>query len=145
MGIFSPLFFWNRQKPASLSGTTPQNVVADFGELLEAHVPGTVADVEQLPYPKDEIKRDILLMLTVAKDPQLREHLKIAYIFLSEWQVGVGPTHKGLDAATIDFTKSPLDLANEVASRAEDVQKWQPIVKAEEEALIGELRKLGFW
>ncbi|MFQ5829534.1 MAG: hypothetical protein ACE5JD_10320 [Candidatus Methylomirabilia bacterium] len=146
MGIFSRLF-GDKQKPAPSSSTEPHIVVADFGEVLATRVPvrGSVADVDELPYAKDQIKLATLIMLKVTNDPQLREHLKFAYVSLADWQAGVGPTHKGLDVTKLDRTKSALDLAKEVAARGEEMQKWQPIVKAEQEALIGELRKLGFW
>lgn len=146
MSLFSRLF-GNRSKPASSSGTPPNAVVADFGELLatRAPVPGCVADVRELPYPKDEIKRAIVVMLGVTTDSQLREHLKFAYVSLADWQVGVGSTHQGLDVTTLDRSKPVTDLAKEVAARGEQMQKWQPIAKAEQEALIGELRQLGLW
>jgi hypothetical protein len=149
MSIFSR-FFGNEQKPASSRSTPPHIVVADYGEVLatRAPVPSSIGDVAELPYPKDEIKRAILsmlLVLTEKNDTQLQKHLKFAYVYLANWQIGVGPTHKGLDGTKLDRTKSPLDLAKEVIARDEEWQKWKPIVKAEEEALIGELRQLGLW
>lgn len=146
MGIFSRLF-GNKQKPAPSSSTEPHIVVADFGEVLatRAPVPGTVADVDELPYPKDQIKLAILTMLNVTSDPHFQEQLKIAYVSLADWQAGVGPTHVGLAVKKLDRTKSPLDLAKDVGARVEEIKKWQPIVAAEQETLIGELRHFGFW
>lgn len=146
MGLFSR-FFGNGPKPGSSSGTSPNVVAADFGEVLatRAPSPGTVADITELPYPKNEIKRAILLMLAVTTNSQLREHLKIAYFSLANWQVGVGPTHQGLDITKLDLTKPISDLAKEMVARGDQMQKWQKIAEAEQEALISELRQLGFW
>jgi hypothetical protein len=145
MGFVSR-FFGNR-KPASSSGTPPNVLVADFGEVLATRspVPGSVADVTELPYPKDEIKRAILVMLAATTDTPLREHLKFAYVSLADWQVGVGSLHQGLDVMKLDRTRPVSDLAKEVVAGGEQMQKWQPLAKAEQEALIGELRQLGFW
>lgn len=135
------------REPTSLNSTAPHIVVADFGEVLavRAPVPGSVADVDELPYPKDQIKLAILITLKVTNDPELREHLKFAYVSLADWQDGVGATHKGLDATKLDRSKPIQDLLNEIGDRGEEMKKWQPIVKAEQEALVAELRKLGFW
>jgi hypothetical protein len=152
-------FAWlsgSRSKPASSSGTPPDVIVADFGEVWATRGPGlcTVADVKELPYPKDEIKRAILVMLLVTDDLKLREHLKAAYVSLAHWQVDVGPTHQGLDPTSLvkttretllDPSKSFHELLKDTVARTEEMEKWQPIVQAEEEALINELRQLHFW
>jgi hypothetical protein len=146
-------FAWlagNRRKPASSSGTPPNVIVADFGEVLATRGPAMVADVKELPYPKDEIKRAILVMLVAVDDPGFREHLKAAYLHLADWQVGVGPTHRGLDPTSLvktsretllDPSKSFQELLRDSAALA----KWLPIMEAEQEILIQELRQLGLW
>lgn len=145
MSLFARIF---RKKTKPASARNPPNVVvADFGECLEkrAPVPGSVADVSELPYQKDEIKVAILLMLKAIKDRQLREHLKFAYVSLANWQAGVGAKHQGLDITKLDRSKSALELAKEVVGRHEEMEKWQPKIKAEQEALIAELQQLGYW
>lgn len=146
MGLFSRLF-GNQPTVPSSSNTPPNVVVAEFGALLgtRAPAPGCVADATELPYPKEEIKRAILVILTETTDSQLREHLKFTYVSLADWQAGVGPTHQGLDATKLDRTVPVADLLNEIGARGEETKKWKTIVKAEEEALITELRELGFW
>lgn len=143
MGMFKRIF---GKKTEHGSRTPPNVVVADFGECLEkrAPVPGSVADVRELPYPKEEIKGAILLMLKAINDPKLREPLKFAYVSLGGWQAGVGPKHQGLDITKIDRSKSVFEQATEVAARGEEMEKWQPIIEAEQEALMAELREHGF-
>ena len=139
--------FGQRKAPAATNSTPPNVVVADFGEVLATRAPvsGTVADVSELPYPKEQIKRAIVIMLAATTDSQLREHLKFAYASLADWQGGVGPMHQGVDVTKVDRTKSVSDLAKEIGFAGEQMKKWQPIAKAEQEALIGDLRKLGLW
>lgn len=141
MSIFSRIF-GNKKEPAA-SKTAPNVIVAEFGELLgtRAPAPCCVADVDELPYPKKDIRVAILLMLAATRDPKLQEHLANAYVVLARWQVGVGSTHKGLDVSKLDRTKSPKDLAKEVLARDEEMKKWQPMVDAEMKALLDDLQK----
>jgi hypothetical protein len=145
MSLFSRIFASKRQRTVATI-TPPNVVVAEFGEILaRGPVPGSVADVQSLPYPKEEIKRSIIQILATATDPQLREHLKFAYVSLADWQVGVGPENQGLDVTKIDRVKPIQELLNDIGARGEEMNKWQPIVKAEQETLIADLQKLGYW
>ena len=146
MGFFSR-FFGNKSEKPSSSGVSPNVIVAEFGAFwgTRAPAPGCVADATELPYPKEEIKQAILVMLTETNDSQLREHLKFAYVSLADWQAGVGPTHQGLDITKLDRSVPAPDLLNAVGTGGEEMHKWQPLVKAEQEALIDELRQRGLW
>lgn len=134
------------------SKTTPNVVVAAFEKVLATHAPapGFVADVGELPYPKNEIKVAILTLLSVTDDLRLRDRLKWAYVSLADWQAEVGPTHQGLDMSEVSRLMSsiqdPVLSAQKIAALPwEGWQKWQPIVKAELDTSVGELRKRGFW
>lgn len=54
------------------------NIVQAYGKILEtsAPVPGTVADANKLPYPKQQIKDAIVAALRNTDDPKMKEHLK---------------------------------------------------------------------
>lgn len=140
MNIFSRIF-GDKKDPAA-SKTEPNVVVAEFGKFIETRLPdlGCVANVDELPYPKKEIRVAMLSMLAVTRDPKLQKHLTNAYLLLARWQVGVGPTHRGLDTSKLDRTKSPQDLAKEVLTRTEEMKKWQPMIDAEMKALLDDLR-----
>lgn len=145
MGLFSRIFAPKQQR-AVVSITSPNVVVAEFGEILaRGPAPGSVGDVQSLPYPKEEIKRSIIQILSTVTDPQLREHLKFAYVSLADWQVGVGPRNQGLDITEIDRSKPVQEILDNIGAGGEEMNKWQPIVKAEQEALIADLQKLGYW
>lgn len=145
MGFFSRLL-GDRPKPTLFSSTSSNIVVADYGEVLEtrAPAPGCVADVTELPYQKDEIKRAILMMLGVITDSQLREHLRFAYVSLADWQVGVGTRHLGLDITKIDRNKLIDDRAKEVLEKGDEMKMWLPIIEAERNALLRELKTFGY-
>ena len=142
MGFFSR-FFGNRPKPVLSSGTPPNIIVADFGEVIEKSGTvglGCVADVTELPYQKEEIKRAILIMLAVTTDSQLRQHLKNAYVLLAGWQVGVGSSHQGLNVTEIMNSTKPIDdRAEEFLAQNNEWKKWESIVEAEQKALTKEL------
>jgi hypothetical protein len=134
----------------TLTRNPPNIVVADYGEFLEKRTltPGIVADVAELPYPKGEIKTAIVVMLSKVNDSQLKEHLKSAYISLAEWQQGVGSTQKGIDFTQLSNFKSDADKDKAIAAYADEMNRWkiwQPIVEAEREALIAELKTFGYW
>ena len=145
MSLFSRIFAPKQQRSVAPIAP-PSVVVAEFGKILASGpVPGSVADVRSLPYPKEEIKRSIIQILATVTDPQLRENLKFAYVSLADWQVGVGPMNQGLEITKFDCSKPVQELLNEVGARGEEWTKWKPIVKAEQEALIADLQKLGYW
>jgi hypothetical protein len=70
------------------SSDTPDNnfipIVQAYGKRLEtsAPAPGTVADVNKLPYTKQQIKEALIAVLRSTDDPQMKEYLKIGYIQL---------------------------------------------------------------
>lgn len=140
-------FFGNLANPTPPDDTPPNVVVADFGDVLEKRppVPGCVADVVELPYTKDEIKRAILAMLAVTNDPKLRESLRFSYFALAGWQAGVGTKRIGYDPTQLDSSMPTIDLAKEVVASREQMKRWQPIIDAEQEALIQELKQHGYW
>jgi hypothetical protein len=150
MRIFSRVFGNKRKLPESR--TAPNIIVAAFGDFCATHAPasGFVADVDELPYPKNEIKVAILALLSVTNDLQLRDRLQWAYVSLADWQAEVGPMHQGLDMSEVSRLMSsipdPMLSAQKIAALPwEGWKKWQPIVKAELDTSVGELRKRGFW
>jgi hypothetical protein len=138
---------WVQARTAQSPTVPAKEIVAAFGEVLEKHDPGptAVADVKLLPYPKDDIKRAILAVLTATADMRLREYLKVAYLSLAHWQEGVGPKAQGITLSTLTSTHTFENVMNELGPRGEEFEKWQPILRADTDALVSELRKLGFW
>ena len=133
--------------PTGMSPETAQNIVQDYGAVLgsSAPAPGCVADVRNLPHSKERIKQALVFALRVTKEPQIREQLKVAYISLADWQGGVGNETVGIDLTSMDLNADPLEMAKRVASQGELMEKWTPLVQAEQEALKSELQKLGLW
>ncbi|HWR77167.1 MAG TPA: hypothetical protein VN283_08165 [Thiobacillus sp.] len=147
MGIFDKLF--GRRSTEELAERLierSREIVSAYGAILETGpVPGTVADTSELPYPKDAIKIALVTLLTLTKEPSLREHLKLGYVSLADWQTGVGPSRVGIDATKLDVSLEPVELANRILAGDAAAKEWLPRARLEQEALIAELRELGHW
>ena len=62
-------------------------VVADYGDVLAKPSDlGLVRDINSLPHLKSEIRAALKAVLAVTTNATMREHLKIAYISLAEFQ-----------------------------------------------------------
>jgi hypothetical protein len=122
-------------------------IVGAYGLALERakRAPGHVSDSADLPYPKDTIKWAILQLLAAIPDPAKREPLRVGYVALAEWQ-----DLEQLAAVTFDSMRlrrklDPLSLAREFAARTTPEDRCAAASRAEQQLLIAELRKKGFW
>jgi len=127
-----------------------QEIIESYGQSLEAKAKTTfsVADESKLPYTKSEIKKAIIIALSVAEDPQLKEHLKISYINLSDWQKGVGEEDilYDIDVTGFDLNASAEDLAQKVTDQEKGmVKEWKAVVNEDRLLLQEELVKMGLW
>jgi hypothetical protein len=133
------------------SSDTPDNnfipIVQAYGKILEtsAPAPGTVADVNKLPYTKQQIKEALIAVLRSTDDPQMKEYLKIGYIQLADWQEGVGESNQGLDLSNIDLNQDAKSLAQQVLDQSVGSKNWATVVQKEQEALKQELQELNLW
>ena len=134
-----------KEKALFPSGKPPNVIVAEYGGVL-ARSPSVVADITELPYPKDEIKRAILTMLYVTTDSQLREHLKGGFVSLAGFQAGVGRTGPPLvPAKSLDWTKPIDDQVKQTLAALGTLEKWIHIMIAEQESLLDELKRFLAW
>ena len=122
-------------------------IIHSYGEILEnnAPIPGTVADINKLPYSKQEIKNAIIQALKTMDDPKMKEYLKGGYIMLSDWQDGVDLTSKGIDLSIINTNQDTKNIAKSILEQSTDIEQWTAIVEKEQEILKQELKKLGLW
>ncbi|MEW5792644.1 MAG: hypothetical protein ACOY4L_00655 [Pseudomonadota bacterium] len=137
----------SQEKDFQSSDTDFVQIVQAYGKTLEtsAPAPGTVADINKLPYPKQQIKDAIVAALRMTDDSQIKEHLKVGYIQLSDWQEGVGESNQGLDVSALDMSQDTQSLAKAVLEQASGSEKWMAIAQKEQEALKQELQALGLW
>ncbi|MCH7778030.1 MAG: hypothetical protein IH878_16090 [Gemmatimonadetes bacterium] len=78
-------------------------IIGDFGALMEKGIdPITYYDVSMLPHAKEDILKALLISIKFSSDPTLREHFKVALVFLAQFQEGVGPN---------PISPLPVDLA----------------------------------
>jgi len=146
MSIFKSIF-GNKNSSSSYTMTFDQaaDIAGTYGEILEhnAPAPGTVADASKLPYSKNIIKQAIITLLNSDTDPQMKEHLKSAYWFLSDWQEGVGNTNAGLDLSNMDLSADPIELAKQMTAQKDTGKQWTEKAETERQQLRAELHQLG--
>jgi hypothetical protein len=64
-----------------------EGIVHAYGAVLqETTATGVIRDIRSLPYSKYQIKEALQYALRITSDPSIREHLKAAYISLSDFQ-----------------------------------------------------------
>ncbi|MGE0109199.1 MAG: hypothetical protein AB7S81_05460 [Bdellovibrionales bacterium] len=145
IGIILVFFVWVRKKirstPSTLAADNQvQTIVQSFGETLEfkAPAPGCVADANELPYPKKQIKEALLTAIKMTKDPAMKQHLKVGYLSLADWQEGVGKTHLGMDAAKY-LGEDVQAAAKQVLADHAEGEKWMNMSNKELQSLQKEL------
>lgn len=136
-----------KHKSTEMTPDAAGKIVQDYGAVLGslAPAPGCVADVRNLPHPKEHIKQALVFAIRLTKDPRMQEQLKVGYISLADWQEGVGGGTMGIDLTSMDLNADPLEMAKRIALKGTAMEKWTPLVQAEQEALKAELQKLGLW
>jgi len=93
MGFLKKLFGTKQDRPPqSMTPELATQIIQEYGAVLQNNspLPGGVADISNLPYPKNQIKKALIIGLKTNDDPQMQEMLKTAYIQLTDWQEGVG-------------------------------------------------------
>ena len=119
-------------------------IVQKYGRTLEfdAPTPGSVADLNKLPYPKQKIKEALIQAMKITSDPQIKDHLKIAFISLADWQEGVGGEDIGFDFSKPDFPQDIIKRAERTSEIGDEVMKWMQISELERQQLTAELERL---
>jgi hypothetical protein len=148
MRFLDKLFGRNAERTdASMSAQRAVEIIQRFGTVLEheAPAPGCVADASKLPFPKDKIRQALIIGLRANSDPKMKEMLKVAYVELANWQVGVGAADLGLDTSKLDTGGDVEALAQAVLNQTEGQDKWQQQVQAEQAASKSQLEGLGLW
>ncbi|WP_038247538.1 NfeD family protein [Ghiorsea bivora] len=122
-------------------------IIQAYGKAIEtsAPSPSCVADENKLPYPKNKIKKAIIAGLRSTEDPQIKEHLKISYIQLADWQKDVGELDQGFNLTNIDINQDTESLAKAVLKQPSSSRNWATITQKEQEILKQELQDLGLW
>jgi len=111
-----------------------ERILTDYGAVLaQPSALGVVRDVRSLPNSKSAIKAALKVALSVATGPNTRDQLKVAYVWLADFQ----PLTKEETRALLQWngaTTKP-NLVTDVEER----------IAAEAEALREDLRASGFW
>jgi len=100
-------------------------VMNDYGYHLEHYAPSItqVADEDKLPYPKNLIKRSILLAIILSKDEEFKSALKVSYSSLSNYQPSIGLDNLGLSYETISNLNNLIDKNIDNQRNDEEAEK----------------------
>jgi hypothetical protein len=135
-----------------MTPTDVERIVHDYGAVLEEKTAlGVIRDVHSLPHPKNKIKDALRFALGVTKDKLMREHLRAAYISLSDFQelsdAQVGALQKWNRALTNSLSdRSISELQGEAAMMSEVGEMVVAVQRrstAEAEFLLKELKVAG--
>lgn len=131
--------------PVAGEGDDVMSIIQAYGRILEtdAPAPGTVADSRKLPYPKETIKAAIIAALQATADNLAREHLKVGYVCLADWQDGVGDQNQGIDIRALDEYSDVESLAAQIVAAGETGKDWVEAAQREREFLSKQLESLG--
>jgi hypothetical protein len=147
MGILSKIL-GAKKKSRLASYADAVEIVCDFGALIEARPPlptGMVADVNELPHSKDDIKKALLIVLLSIDDETKKRELSEAYSLLAYWQPGIGKKRVEVnlkDAPSGSDKDEVLEFSRRFMERYEKWKKWEPIVEREYTELVHDLTKL---
>ena len=127
------------------------NVMQEYGRYIEINgmEPMCVSDQENLPYPKDLIKKSLQLGLLTTTDDSHKSALKATYAILADYQAGVGntdicfmkfPTIKpGSDLEKIADNPDLLDSLKKAEEAHEEYRvNWQDKIEKEYFRLLSE-------
>ena len=109
------------------------DILEAYGLLLERY-PLAICDVSMLPLAKIEMKKLFMAMCPLANSPEREQALENSFLFLSNFQEGVGP--KPLDES---MTKN-ASPAEKVAI-LENWLGWENVAAAELQELIAEWKE----
>lgn len=131
-------------KPALMNVETAHKVIHEYAAFMEtgAPLPGCVANVDQLPYPKEKIKAAIAVCATTINAPEITEDLKHGYLMLSAWQEDVGGQTLGLDFRQLNLDEDPMLVAERIQRQSANIERWKPLVKADQVSLLAEFERL---
>jgi len=126
-------------------------VIRKYGYTLEHNCPKlcSVSDVKKLPYQKEIIKHAILSVLNDIEDGKMKESLIFGYMYLANWQVGVGTKDIGikLPANRVEGAISEIEVdkcLNDYLESSNKFQKFQKLIDNEAHQLEKELAAHGF-
>jgi NADPH-dependent ferric siderophore reductase len=127
-----------------------EEIVTAYGAVLaEPSALGSVRDLRSLPYSKEDIKTALMIALKVTVDAAIREHLKVGYISLADFQMLSDSEVRSLqlwDNALSSSKSAAADaLFHTVAAEGDVAIAVMRRVADEAGVLATELKAAGFW
>ncbi len=136
------LFKRTREEPAPPEMTLAEarGIAVAYGDLLKkAPVSrGTmVADVRELPHPKETVKRALQHLYKTTKDRRQRDAVGVAYVSLANFQAGVGRSRIWFDVPQPRAGGGGHGDGPTGGPTA--VDKWKDVINADTNRLMSDL------
>ena len=111
--------------PAQSSATSPYDIVADFGKLIETSDGLSINDISELPHPKQDIVNALIYVYQNQEATETKEMMKVGLMEVARYQEDVqGQPIRGVfDASTIQDTTDIQSLAGQIVSQSDGVDE----------------------
>ena len=141
MGIFSK-FMGDKEDAKKIQKKLEQaqSIIRAYGPVLEEKGQKQlyVSDESKLPYPKEQIKKAILIALIISNDPDTKEMLKTGYLSLCLWQKGVGENDVmySFDPDIVNTNDSPEKILQDLKEAEKEMDSsWLTIINHDRHSL----------
>lgn len=124
------------ERVATVMTPEEERLIQEYGATLQRSGERMVADVAELPAPKEQIRTILLKAIRLVPNQAMRQQLKVGYMELSSFQEGAKDGGNGIIAEGM----SPIEVLKAIPPK-ELLEK----VAAERERLVDELRRAGLW
>lgn len=66
-----------------------EDIISAYGQILQDANAPILRNENELPYPKETIRKALFVAIKITKDQSMRGHLKSCYVSLADWQKNV--------------------------------------------------------
>tara|TARA_Y100000588_G_C14174402_1_gene890683 strand:+ start:219 stop:1049 length:831 start_codon:yes stop_codon:yes gene_type:complete len=110
---------------AQNSATSPYDIVADFGKLIETSDGLSINDISELPHPKQDIVNALIYVYQNQEATETKEMMKIGLMEVARYQEDVKgkPVRGVFDASAIQDTTDVQSLAGQIVSQSEGIDE----------------------
>jgi hypothetical protein len=127
----------NMPEPERAGKRSPElevtDVISVYGELLEKY-PLSILDTSMLPIPKTKMKVLLKTLYAGASNPELKNSIETGFVFLSNFQDGVG-------VRPISGKLSKSGSAQDNLAILDKWMPWEKVAFAEMEILLAEWKR----
>lgn len=109
----------------SLTLEDANKIIQAYGRYIEENtlMPDQVCDEKKLPYPKNVIRKSLIMAMYVENDPAIFGHLASGYILLANYHPNIGDKIKG--GLNIDLNNKDMqEIARMITNQSDEREKY---------------------